>query len=262
MTVLVTGASGTLGTAVTPVLAAAGFQIRPMSRKARPGWVTADLVTGAGLVEAVHGVDAIVHLASSPGRKQRETDVEGTRRLLAAAATAGVRHALYVSIVGIDRVPFGYYRAKLATEAVVREAGVPFTILRATQFPSLVDTLFTVSSRMGPLIVDPRLRMQPVHVHDVAQRIAGLLGEPPTGQVVEIAGPRVMTFAEMAGPWAAARGTRRPVWSVRLPGGLVRSVREGGLISTGGSTGTRTWDDYLAERYGRSAEDGSTVQGT
>ena len=115
---------------------------------------------------------------------------------LVAAAAAGVRHVLYVSIVGIDRVPLGYYRTKLATEAVVRDSGVPFTILRATQFPSLVDTLFTVSSRLGPLIVDPGFRVRPVHVQDVAERIGDLLGEPATGQTVELAGPQVLTFGE------------------------------------------------------------------
>ncbi|MBB3099746.1 uncharacterized protein YbjT (DUF2867 family) [Actinoplanes campanulatus] len=250
MTVLVTGASGTLGSAVVPALTAAGHRVRPMSRRARPGWVAADLASGDGLDDAVRGADAIVHLASAPGRRQRETDVEGTRRLLAAAARAGVRHALYVSIVGIDRVPLGYYRTKLATEAVVRDSGVPFTILRATQFPSLVDTLFTASSRLGPLIVDPGFRVQPVHVQDVAERIVSLLGEPATGQATELAGPQALTLGEMARPWLAARGSRRPVWLVRLPGGLARAVREGGLVGTTGSTGTHTWDDYLVERYG------------
>ncbi|WP_239140570.1 SDR family oxidoreductase [Actinoplanes campanulatus] len=250
MTVLVTGASGTLGMAVVPALTAAGHRVRPMSRQARPGWITADLASGDGLGDAVRGADAIVHLASAPGRRQRETDVEGTRRLLAAAARAGVRHALYVSIVGIDRVPLGYYRTKLATEAVVRDSGVPFTILRATQFPSLVDTLFTTSSRLGPLIVDPGFRVRPVHVRDVAERIVGLLGEPATGQAAELAGPQALTLGEMARSWLAARGSRRPVWPVRLPGGLARAVREGGLVGTTGSTGTRTWDDYLVERYG------------
>jgi nucleoside-diphosphate-sugar epimerase len=106
MTVLVTGASGTLGTAVLPRLVKDGHDVRPMSRRVRPGWVAADLLTGAGLTDAVRGVDAIVHLASSPTRT-RATDVEGTRRLLAAAKTAGVRHVLFVSINGIDRIPLG-----------------------------------------------------------------------------------------------------------------------------------------------------------
>jgi len=249
MTVLVTGASGDLGSAVVPRLTAAGHVVRSMSRRPRPGWVTADLAAGTGLEEAVRGVDAVVHLASAGGRKVRDTDVEGTRRLLAAAATAGVRHALYMSIVGIDRVPLGYYRAKLAAENVVRGGGVPFTILRATQFPALIDTLLTVSSRLGPLIVDRSLRIQPVNVADVADRIAALLDEPPVGGITEFAGPETLTLGEMAEAWQTARGSRRPVWPVRLPGGLARSVRDGGLTSATAPTGKRTWQEYLADRY-------------
>ena len=126
MKVLVTGASGNLGSAVLPRLVKDGHDVRPMSRRARPGWVAADLATGEGVREAVRGVDAIVHLASSP-TKTRNTDVEGTRRLVAAAKAAGVRHLLFVSIVGIDRVPLPYYKLKAETEAVIRGGGVPFT---------------------------------------------------------------------------------------------------------------------------------------
>ena len=107
MTVLVTGASGNLGSVVLPRLTAAGHHVRPMSRRARPGWVTADLAAGTGLEEAVRGADAIVHLASAGGRRAEATDIQGTRRLFAAAAAAGVRHGLYVAIVGVDRVALG-----------------------------------------------------------------------------------------------------------------------------------------------------------
>jgi uncharacterized protein YbjT (DUF2867 family) len=248
MTVLVTGASGTLGTAVLPRLIKDGHDVRPMSRRARPGWVAADLVTGAGLTEAVGAVDAIVHLASSPG-KTRQTDVEGTRRLLAAAKTAGVRHVLFMSIVGIERVPVSYYRMKIAAEGVVQAGGVPYTILRATQFPSLVDTLLTVSSKLGPVVVDKSLVVQPVHVDDVAERIADLLAGEARGETVEFGGPEVLRFDQAVRDWQAARGTRRPVWSLRLPGRIVRVVRDGGLTTTAKPAGTRTWQDYLAVRY-------------
>jgi uncharacterized protein YbjT (DUF2867 family) len=248
MTVLVTGASGNLGSAVLPRLVKEGHDVRPMSRRARPGWVAADLATGEGLREAVRGVDAIVHLASSP-TKTRHTDVEGTRRLLAEAKTAGVRHVLYVSIIGVDRVPLPYYRHKLAAERVVRDGGVPFTLLRAAQFPTLVDTFLNVSSKLGPLLVDKRLRFQPAAVEDVADRIADLLADGPSDDVVEFAGPRSETLDVLAREWLAARGSRRPVWSIRVPGRFGRELRAGALTTAAQPTGTRTWRDYLEARY-------------
>ena len=219
-----------------------------MSRRARPGWVAADLATGAGLAEAVRDVDAIVHLASSP-TKTRDTDVEGTRRLLAEAKTAGVRHIVYVSIIGTDRVPLPYYRHKLAAEAVIRAGGVPFTLLRAAQFPSLIETLLTWSSKLGPVLIDRRFRFQPVAVEDVADRIAEVLAAGPSGGIVEFAGPLTETLDELAREWLRARGSRRPIWPIRIPGGIGRAVRAGVLTSEAQPTGTRTWRDYLKATY-------------
>jgi uncharacterized protein YbjT (DUF2867 family) len=247
MTVLVTGASGMLGSAVLPRLAKDDHRVRPMSRSPRSGWVVADLRDGDGLEEAVRGADTIVHLASAPGRPRR-TDVEGTRRLLGAARTAGVRHVLYVSINGVDRVPYRYYRAKIDTEQVVRDSGVPFTILRASQFHPFVEKLLAASGALGPLIVDPRWRVQPVAVEDVANRIAELLALPHSGRTTEFAGPEVLTFDELARTWREARGVKRPIWRVPIPGRMSRAIRAGGQTTRETPTGTRTWSDYLAGR--------------
>ncbi|MGK5679936.1 SDR family oxidoreductase [Actinoplanes sp. URMC 104] len=247
-TVLVTGAGGLLGTATVPRLTANGYGVRPMSRSARPGWVTADLRTGKGLADAVRGADAVVHLASSP-RGARRTDVAGTRRLLAAARAAGVKHLLFVSIVGVDRVPLPYFRAKLAVERDIARSGVPFTILRSAQFHPFAEDLLAASARLGPLLIDPAFLAQPVDVGDVADRIAALLAGPADGRTVEFAGPRVLTFGEAAATWLAARGDRRRVVRMRLPGRSARSIRDGGLTTTAAPTGTRTWEDYLAAEY-------------
>ena len=272
MKVLVTGASGNLGSAVLPRLVKDGHDVLGMSRRSRPGWVVADLATGDGLVEAVRGVDAIVHLASSP-TKTRNTDVEGTRRLVAAAEAAGVRHILYVSIIGVDRVPLAYYKRKLEAEAVIEAGGVPFTILRAAQFPTLVDALLNGLSKLGPVLLDRNLLCQPVAVEDVADRIADLLAEPPArgrseppaggiveppagdradppaGGVVELGGPRTERLETLAREWLRARGSKRPIWSIRIPGRFGRELRAGALTTKAVPAGTRTWRDYLEAKY-------------
>ncbi len=248
MRVLVTGASGNLGSVVLPRLVKDGYDVVGMSRQSRPGWVTADLETGDGLAEAVRGVDAIVHLASSP-TKTRKTDVEGTRRLVGAAAAAGVRHIMFISIIGVDRVPLSYYRRKVEAEAAIRAGGVPFTILRAAQFPTLVDSMFNGLSKLGPVLLDRNMLCQPVAVEDVADRIADLLAEPPTGGVVELGGPRAERMETLAREWLRARGSKRPIWSIRIPGRFGREVRGGALTTKALPAGTRTWRNYLEAKY-------------
>ncbi|GAA0810449.1 nucleotide-diphosphate-sugar epimerase [Spirilliplanes yamanashiensis] len=249
-----TGASGTLGRMVVPALTAAGHEVRPMSSRPRAGWAHADLATGDGLAAAVAGAHTIVHLASVPGggRRTALVDVEGTRRLLDAASAAGVRHVVYVSIVGVDRVPLAYYRAKLATERVVAGGGVPWSVLRATQFHEFVDQLLRMSTRLGPLVLDRRMRAQPVATADVAARLAGMVGAGASGAVEEFGGPETMALGDVAPRWQRARRTPRPELPIRLPGGFGRAVRDGGLCTTATPTGTGTFDEYLAGAYGLS----------
>src|SRR5467141_1427116 len=140
MRVLVTGGTGALGREVVTQLRAKGHRARILSRKPGAGadWVQGDLVTGANLELAVKGTDAI-----------------GTRRLLAMAREAGVRHAVYVSIVGMEGVAYPYYKGKLAAEAVMREGIVPWSILRATQFHTLMEIFLAAMSKLPRLATVP-----------------------------------------------------------------------------------------------------------
>lgn len=246
---LVTGGNGSLGRHLVVALRAAGWQTRVMSR--RGGDVQADLRSGAGLKEAVAGVTVILHAATSPLRHARETDVEGTRRLLSEARRAGVEHVVYPSIVGIDRVPgYPYYRIKQAAEAVVRESGLPWTILRATQFHDLLsDRMLPVIGALGVVILGRGWRIQPVDPRDVADALVRA-APAPGGRLPDFGGPEITTWDRIARDWAAATRSRRPVVTLPIPGGFSRAVAAGGLLAPDHRSGTITWQQWLAERTG------------
>ncbi|MFR9774456.1 SDR family oxidoreductase [Micromonospora sp. MS34] len=254
MRVLVTGASGRLGRVVLPRLRNEGWTVRAVSRRPRADagveWVAADLATGEGLVAAVTGIDAVLHLASSPTRRTHRIDVLGTRRLVVAAGHAGVRHLVYISIVGVDRVPLGYYRHKLAAEQVVTAGQVPWSVLRATQFPEFLEELLRGASRLGLTIGDRAVLAQPVDPDEVAARLVAMLAAGPSYRIEELGGPQVLRFDEAVRAWRTARRSHRPPLPVRIPGRLGRELRAGGLTTSATPTGTRNWADHLADTYG------------
>lgn len=248
-TVLVTGGTGTLGRAVVKRLLAQGRPVRVLSRRAHTpgehGWAVGDLATGAGVDAAVAGVEAIVHCATTHGRR----DVGTTRALVEAARRAGEPHLLYVSIVGVDRVPLGYYRAKLAAEQLIADSGLGWTVLRATQFHDLILRMLGVMSKSPVLPLPSGIRFQPVDVRDVAARLAGLLDTGPSGRAPEIGGPEVREFDDLAHVYLGARGLRRPLLPFRLPGATFRALREGGNLTPGRADGVVTFEQVLKERF-------------
>ena len=246
MTTLVTGGTGTLGRAVVARLRAEGVEPRVLSRRTGPGLVTGDLDTGAGLAEATQDVSVVVHSAT----RYRGRDVDRTCRLIAAARRAGATpHLIYVSIVGVDRVPLPYYRQKLAVERVVEGAGLPWTIQRVTQFHTLLDMLFTPLSRLPLLPVLAGTDVQPIDVADAAERFAALALAPPAGRMPDLGGPQVRPMAALAASWLAARGTRRRVLPVRLPGKIGAGYRAGGHLTPGHAGGRITFEEFLSGRF-------------
>lgn len=206
-TILVTGGSGVLGRALLPALEGLA-DVRVLSRHAdpRPAFRQGDLQTGAGLAEALRGVDTVLHAASQPSRPR--ADIEMTGVLLAAAREAGVRHVVYVSIVGCDQVrAFPYYRAKTHSEALVAAGGVPFTVVRATQFHEFVAFMLSRLTR-APLLPLPGLPLQPIDIHAAAAGVARVALGDPQGRAPDLVGPQVITLPELARTWADATGAR------------------------------------------------------
>lgn len=247
--ILVTGGTGTLGSLVVPLLRATGRPVRVVSRNARESsdgveYVAGDLLKGEGIEAAVRGAETILHLAGGP-----KGDDVATRNLTAEAARAGVRHIVYISVIGADQVPLGYFRAKLGAEEAVAESGVPWTTLRAAQFHDLVLKAVGTMTKMPVVPVPGGLRFQPVDARDVAERLVALVDGPPAGRVADLAGPTVYGMRELSRGYLHARGKRRLMMPVRIPGKAGRAYRAAdNLTLTGADLGTRTWEAFLAER--------------
>ena len=254
-TILVTGSSGGLGSELLPKLVMAGFSVRATSRH-RPGhptisWLPSDMESGQGLAQAVAGVDTILHAASSPFRKVKEIDVEGTQRLLSLAQAAGVSHFIYVSIVGIDQVPLAYYRQKLAAEQLIQKGPLPWTIVRATQFHTLIDYFLATLTRFPLAFLPADFKFQPIDTGEVADYLAVTAGRDPSYQIENIGGPEVLELGQMAGRWLAVRQLRRWMLPMPLPGKIGAAYRSGRNTIPEQPYGQLTWDHWLQRRYGQ-----------
>lgn len=253
--ILVTGGTGTLGRGVVTRLIAAGHEVRVLSRRAAgrvpggtamrgTGWTVGDLYTGAGLDEALSGVAAVVHCASDLRRTRR--DLAGTRNLIAAAARHGGPHIVYISIVGIDRIPLGYYRVKLEAERLIGESGLPWTIMRATQFHDLILYFSQLLARLPVMMVPAGISFQPVDPDEVAGRLIQLAAGGPAGRVPDLGGPEILTAADLVRAYLRASGRKRPVLPIRLPGKVAGAYRRGANLAPDHPDGRRTYADFLA----------------
>jgi uncharacterized protein YbjT (DUF2867 family) len=257
MKVLVTGGTGVFGRELVSQLGAQA-EVRVLSRRPPRGseFAQGDLETGEGLAAALAGVDVIAHCASAADYWRPNRDVAQTRRLL--DALAGARpHVVYISIVGVDRLRWGFFRAKLASERLIEDSGLPWTILRATEFHDLM-LKFLIALSKAPVAVFPRgSRFQPVDVRDVAQRMVELVLSPPTGRACDLGGPRTESMEELMRAYLTAAGRSRPLISVPLPGKLGAAFGVGDGLLADGDRGTRTFEDYLRSR---ARADGSGIQ--
>jgi uncharacterized protein YbjT (DUF2867 family) len=253
--ILVTGGTGTLGRQVVSRLREAGRDVRVLSRRGHDDqdglvFVTGDLAAGEGLAAAVRGAGTIVHCASS-----QKGDAAATRNLVRAAAQSGADpHLVYISIVGVDRFPHGYYKAKLEAEGVVTGSGLPWTMLRATQFYELIHKGTAWLARLPAIPVPAGFVTQPVDSGEVAARLAELALAEPHGRVPDMGGPARRSFEDLIRVYVRVTGRRpRPVVPVWIPGtGAIRAGALCPLPGTGAIAGRRSWEEFLANKPGLS----------
>jgi uncharacterized protein YbjT (DUF2867 family) len=246
--VLVAGGTGEVGAAAAAELRRRGHGVRVLSRQAGDGRVQGDLLTGEGIMAALRGVEAVVHAAAPKTARLRADTVRATRTLVEAARDSGRPHVVLISIVGIDRVPpaFTYYNAKRDEEALLAASGMPHSIVRATQFHSLLTMLFGAGRLVVPYFAG--VPLQPIDPREVGPSLADAVEAGPSGRRSDVAGPRVELAADLARQWLQATGRSRPRLPIRIPGAFGRALRSGALTAPDHAVGTTTYADWLSTR--------------
>lgn len=210
MKIVVIGGTGLIGSKTVAILRTGGHEVVAASPK---GGVNA--VTGEGLKEALAGAQVVIDLANSPSFEDKavlEFFETSGRNLLAAAAAANVRHHVALSIVAIDRTDNGYFRAKVAQEKLIEASGIPYTIVRATQFLEFVRGIADSSSD-GKVVTLPPILFQPIASDDVAAMVADVALATPRNGILEIAGPERAPLNDMIARYLKAVGDPREVVS-------------------------------------------------
>src|SRR6202140_794852 len=244
MKIVVIGGTGLIGSKTVAILRQGGHEVVPASPN-----TGINTIPGEGLKEAMVGAQVVIDLANSPSFEDKavlEFFETSGRNLLAAEAAAGVRHHFALSIVGTDRTPDnGYFRAKVAQEKLIETSGIPYTIVRSTQFLEFLGGI-AASSADGNLVRLPPVLFQPIASDDVAASVADVGLAPPHNGIVEIAGPERAPFNEIVARYLKAVGDPREVVSdpeVRYWGGR---VEERSLVPLGEARPGRIgFDEWL-----------------
>jgi len=238
----VAGGTGLVGRYTMAAITDLGHDPVVLSRS-----VGVDLVARTGLDAALDGVEAVVDVTNvTTMKRQQSVDffTAVTRNLLAAEQRAGVRQHVALSIVGVDRVPSGYYEGKRQQEALVLSTDGPGAVLRATQFHEFAGQVLTMVK--GPLAVVPRMISRPVAAREVGRALAELAVGTANGMQPELAGPEKLRMPDMVRQLLRARGSRRLVVPVRLPGEAGRAMAGGGLLPlSDGPRGRQTYREWL-----------------
>jgi uncharacterized protein YbjT (DUF2867 family) len=243
MRIVVIGGTGLIGSKVVEKLKQKGHE----AIAAAPN-TGVNTITGEGLKEAMAGAQVVIDLANSPSFEDKavlEFFETAGRNLLAAETAAGVRHHVALSIVGIDRSDNGYFRAKVAQEKLIKTSGIPYTIIRSTQFLEFLRAIADSSADGNTVRISPGL-FQPIAAEDVAATVADVALAAPRNGVVEIAGPERAPFNEIVARYLKAVRDPRVVVSdpeARYYGGR---VEERSLVPLGEARlGRIAFDEWL-----------------
>jgi uncharacterized protein YbjT (DUF2867 family) len=245
MKIVVIGGSGLIGRQVVPRLRERGHEVVAASRSSG-----VNTLTGEGLAEAMSGAAVVVDVANSPSFEDKavmEFFETAGRNIAAAEQAAGVGHHVALSVVGTERLlASGYFRAKMKQEELIRASGIPYTIVRATQFFEFVGAIADGSAK-GNVVRLPSAMMQPMAAEDVAELVAEMAVSQPANGIVEIAGPEPIRMDELVRRYLCAIGDGRTVTVDESTGYFGTPVNDESLTpGAGARLGAMRFGEWLA----------------
>ncbi|MBO9584357.1 MAG: NmrA family NAD(P)-binding protein [Flavobacterium sp.] len=207
------------------------------------------MVENLGLKEAAEGAEVIIHCASNP-RNFQQTDIRGTKNLLDAVDKNAIKHFIYISIVGIHKSDYPYYQAKLEVENAIAKSGIPFTILRTTQFHDFVFNIIKgldQNAKSNFVTIPSKIRFQSVAVQEVAALLASLALESPKGLMEDFGGPEVLHFEEMAKAYLEATQNTKNL-KLKEPEDIRHKLFTTGVnLCPEKNLGKQTWQEYVIQ---------------
>lgn len=264
--ILVTGGTGVLGKAVSKIFLDKQIDFIVGSRNqdtknynndntasnVNVKWVRMDLTKNDGLNKFIpDDIDTILHLASIPTQKidGQPGDIVLARNLLNSIPKKNIKHFIYCSIVGIDKIPFAYYQGKLECERLIKESDIPYTILRATQFHDFIDAIISKMVSLPIGIVPKALKVQPIQVEAVAMELVKINEGSPLNRTYDIGGPKTYDFGEITTSLLQARNQQKLVLNFPVIGKVMRTFTDGYNTCDSVSSNSNTWEEYLSNKY-------------
>ena len=243
MRIAVAGGTGTVGRHVVAIAREHGHEVVSLSRAEG-----VDLVNGRGLDLALQNVETVIDVSGIQAmstKKAVDYFTNATQNLLAAGKKAGVKHHVALSIVGIDKANSGLYAGKLVQEDEVKHGGIPWTLLRSTQFHEFVPMSIKAAS-VGPLVFVPVMSTRPGAAKEVAAALVDAAEAGPKGGLPDLGGPRTEQLKSLVAAYLAKTHQRKRIVPLHLPGPMGKAMRNGSLIPVPGSAvGRQTFLEWL-----------------
>lgn len=248
--ILITGGTGLLGKMVCQILDRKGvsYQIATHQKPGPINSVFMDLRTGEGMDQAIEYKNIILHLASD--KTHPDHDVQGTALLLRSIhMKRKAPHFIYISIVGVEQLALPYFKQKAKVEQLVTQSGLPFSIIKATQFHEYIDHLLSSFFRFGLGLLPKKVLVQPVSVAIIAEALVALCFNNPTFQGQLLGGPEVLNIEELATVWLKAQKKSNKYVSFSLWGDTGKKLKAGVLTCPKNMQAGLSWSSWLKEEY-------------